>query len=90
MQRESSLERSLRQVIDIESNFSFRPYSRTPVGVLPNLMFPAWSAVTQLRSRSSVPVALKKLLAVLMPTSLLSRSEEGSDLVAYNPHQFVR
>lgn len=51
---------------------------------------PAQSAVTELRSKSSVSVALKNLLAVLMPTSLLSRSEEGKDLVAYNPHRFVR
>lgn len=77
-------------MIDIESNFNFRPYSRTPAGVLPNLMFPTRSAMTQLRPRSSVLVALKNLLAVLMPTSLLSRSEDGSDLVAYNPHRFVR
>lgn len=33
---------------------------------------------------------MKNLLAVLMPTSLLSRSEEVSDLAAYNPHRFVR
>lgn len=90
MQRESSLERSLRQVIDVESNFNFRAYSCTPAGVLPDLMFPARSVVTQLRPRPSVSVALKNLFAVLMPTSLLSRSEEGSDLVAYNPHRFVR
>lgn len=35
-------------------------------------------------------MALKNLLAVLMPMSLLSRSEEGNVLVAYNPHQYVR
>lgn len=86
MQRVSSLERSLRQVIDIESNFNFSPYSRTPVGVLPDLMSPLRSAVTQLRPMSSDSVALKNMLVVLMPTSLLSRSEEGSDLVPYNPH----
>lgn len=72
-------------MIDVETNFNFCPYSHTPVGVLPNLMLPARSALTQLSPRSFVYVELKNLLSVLMPTSLLSRSEDGNDLATYNP-----
>lgn len=43
-----------------------------------------------MRPRSSVSLALKNLLAVVLPTSLPLRSEEGDDLVAYNPHRFLR
>lgn len=52
-------------------------------------MFPSRSALTELRLRSFVSVALKNLLTVLMPTSLPSRLENGDDLVSYNPHRFV-
>lgn len=33
--------RSLLEVIHVEANFNFQPYSHTLVGVLPNLMFPS-------------------------------------------------
>lgn len=33
----------LREVVDEEDQFTFRPYSSTPVGVLPNLIYPARS-----------------------------------------------
>lgn len=46
VQRLEALERSLCQVIDVEVNFNFRPYSHTPAGVLPNLMFLAQSVGT--------------------------------------------
>lgn len=59
-------------------------------GVLPNLIYLARSGLTQLRPRSSVSLALKNLLVVLLPTLLPSRSEEGDVLVPYNPHRFLR
>lgn len=80
----------LREVIDEEDQFTFRTYSSAPAGVLPNLIYPARSGLTQLRPMSSVSLALKNLLAVVLPTSLPLRSEEGDDLVAYNPHRFLR
>lgn len=64
--------RTLRQVIDDEANFNFRPYSHTPIEVLPNLMFARRSESIPLRPRSSISVALKNLVAVLVPTCLRS------------------
>lgn len=83
--------RTLREVVDEEASFVFRPYSHTPAGVLPNLMYASRrSLLTPLQPRSSVSVALRILVAVLAPTSLPSRSENGDVLVQYNPHRFVR
>lgn len=81
VQRLEALERTLRQVIDVESNFNFRPYSHIHARVIPNLMFLARSAVTQLRPRSSVSIAMKNLLAVPIPTGLLSSQRRGTTCI---------
>lgn len=83
--------RTLREIIEEEASFIFCPYSYTPAGILPTLMYASRRSIqTPLQPRTQVSVALKNLVAVLALTSLPSRSENGDVLVQYNPHHFVR
>lgn len=77
--------KTLRQVIDDKSSFNYRSYSFTPRGVLSNLLFARRSGPIAFQSRLAISVGLKKLVAVLAPTSLPSHLESIDSLVAYNP-----
>lgn len=77
--------KTLSRVIDVEKNYSFKPYSYTPRGVTPLLFYSDSSRGVSMVPRVDIPPAVCFLLAIVIPALLGSKLETKESVMSYSP-----
>lgn len=81
--------KALSKVIDVEKNYSFRPYSNTPHEVTPMFFYAKSSGEVSVVPRAGIPPAIYFLLAITTLVLLPSKMEGSESIASYSPQRIL-